>query len=409
MRWLQALSGLGLFLLVVQSAPAQGGILFTPHLSEYARQPLGTYTETTLIFSEIEKVYDRNGEVVELGRPFVPAGASTDTALALFKVLWVGNMFRDSGVPFLRDHPQFCRVITSLGYQQNTEQVAERGRLFGSQPGSNGLGDLYALCGIYGAEHRWGPAQFNGLLGVTLKEPIGQYDPDAMLNIGSNYRSVIPQFAFHANLYGRLLIDGTLAYQINSDNPNPAFGGTTPTRIADWFNAEINFAWKFSEKWFADIGYSFHKSMGRNHYDQVSINFKDQPIAPDALCDNLGLNRTVCDTPLLDSFYLEPRRGPYSDNGVSGTLLTAGIYYVYRSSSVLQLRVVQPVAGRGSQIDVVYDVCATSDCPGPPTQGGSGQNSIAEQVATLFGVQEAAATSASPYLELRLVYLFWAP
>lgn len=392
------------------AAPAWAGIIFTPHLSEYARQPDGTYTEATFIATEIEKIYDRDGRKVALGLPFVPAGASTDAGLVLFKALWVGNPFRDTRLPYLNNHSQFCRIIGGVGYQQNTEQIAGRVRLFGHRPGANGFTDLFGLCGIYTSEHRLGPLKFNGLFATTLKEPIGRYDTDAALNIGTNYRSVIPQFAFHGELFGRLIVDGTLAYQINSDNPHPSFGGTTPTRIADWRNAEINFAWKFTEHWFADVGFSYHDSVGPNGYDQVTVNFKDQPIAPDTACVSLGLDRAQCDSPALGQFYLQPRSGPYYDRGVMAKIITAGVYYIYRTSSVFQLRVAKPIAGRGGQINVTYDVCANADCPGADNTGnGVGDNSVSQLSPTLFGVQEAAATSASPFLELRFVYLFWAP
>lgn len=396
--------------LAVLPGAATAGILFTPHLSEYAIQPAGIFTETTLVFTEIEDVYDRDGNKVQIGRPFVPAGASTDAALALFKVLWVGNLFRDTGVPYLKDHAQFCRLIGGLGYQQNTEQIADRGRLFGARPGANGLIDLFALCGVYSPQWQWGPLKFNGLFATTLKEPIGRYDTDAMLNTGTNYRTVIPQLAFHGELFGRWFVDATAAYQFNGNNSRPSFGGTTPTRIADWINLEGNLAFKLSEHWFLDAGYSYHRSTGSNGYDRVTVNFKDQPVAPDTLCATLGLSRANCDSPALDSFYLAPRPGPYEDRGVKATLLSAGISYVYRSSSVLQFRVVKPISGRGGQFDVVYDVCGVSDCPGPDNNNtGSGDNAVSQVGATLFGVQEAAATSASPYAELRLVYLFWAP
>lgn len=408
MRRLPALI-VGLWL-ALGSGPALAGLLFTPHLSEYAIQEPGVYTESTLIYTEIGDVFDREGNKVKIGTPFVPAGATTQSGLALFKVLWVGNLFRDTGVPYLKDNPQFCRLIAGFGYQENTRQIADRGRLFGARPGSNGLSDLYGVCGVYTPQFRAGPLKFNGLVSTTLKEPTGQYDTDAMLNVGSGYRSVIPQLAFHGELFGRVYMDAILAYQFNGNNDSPSFGGTTPTGIADWWNAEANLAWKFSEHWFADIGYSFHKSVGNNRYDQVTVNFKDQPLAPDTLCAALGLGPTVCNTPVLDAFYVAPRRGPYEDRGVQSTLLSAGISYIYRSSSVLQFRLVKPVSGRGSQFDVVYDVCASSNCPGGDSNNnGVGDNAISQLNTTLFGVQEAAATSASPYAELRFVYLFWAP
>lgn len=404
-------------LLLTITGAAQAGIVFTPHVSEYGILPAGMYAEYTLIGTEIEAIYDKDGNKVRLGVPFVPAGDSTDAVLGLFKALWVGNVFRDSDIPYLNNHAQFCRAIGTVGYQQNTGAIANRTRLFNQRPGSNGLGDLFGLCGIYGSEHRWGPIKANGLFSTTVKFPIGRYDTRAALNTGTNYWSVIPQLAFHAEVYGRFYIDGTVAYQYNGNNDKPAFGGLTPTRIADLYNAEINVAYKFSEHWFADIGYSFRETLGPNKYDKVTINFEDQPLSPQSACDNTnnGVTRTgnmlgvalgptvpqqLCDNPLTDQFYLSPRPGPYQDNGVMGTLLTAGVSYVYRASTVVQARVAQPIAGRGSQIDVVFDVCATEGCTTPPTS---------QVTSRLFGVQEAAAVSASPYFELRLVHLFWAP
>lgn len=399
------------------TTPAWAGIVFTPHLSEYARLPAGQYTEFTLVTTEIEELYDRNGKKQQLGTPFVPAGDSTDAAIALFKSLWVGNVFRDSGVPFLDTHPQFCRLIGTLGYQQNTGAIARRARLFGAKPGGNGVGDLYGLCGVFGDEHQWGPLHINGLFGTTVKFPIGQYDQDGALNPGTHYWSYIPQLAWHADLWGRLIMDGTFAWQFNGDNDEPAFGGLTPTHIADWRNFELNLAWKFNEHWYADIGWGRRESVGSNRYDQVTVNFKDQPLAPETACAStnngtapvLGLlgidpliTPEICNSPLLDQFYLKPQPGPYSDRGIKGTLMTAGIYYIYRTSTVLQARIAQPISGRGSQIDAVFDVCTTANCESDPRP-------VSSTTTTLYGVQEAAAISASPYLELRMVYLFWAP
>ncbi|HEX4873112.1 MAG TPA: transporter [Nevskiaceae bacterium] len=399
--------------LLLAAGTARAGIVFTPHVSEYARLPAGQYSEFTLIGTQIESIYDRNGDEIELGVPFVPPGDSTDAFLALAKFLWIGNLFRDSDWGFLADRPQFCRLIGTVGYQQNTGAIAARARLFNQRPGANGLGDLFGLCGIYGLEHRWGPIKGNGLFATTVKIPVGRYDTQAALNTGTNYWSVIPQLAFHAEAWGRVYIDGTLAWQFNGDNDRPSFGGLTPTGIADVRNAEINIAWKFSEHWFADVGYSFRESVGPNQYDKVTINFEDQPLSPQSACDNTNngtnmltmgfgpvVSQELCDSPALDQFFLRPRPGPYRDLGVEGRLLTAGISYVYRASTVVQARIAQPVGGRGSQIDVLFDVCPDADCT--TTTG-------APLTSRLFGVQEAAAVSASPYLELRLVYLPWAP
>ena len=161
-------------LLLGCALPVQAGIVFQPHLSEYSKLPPGQYTEFGLVFTEIKEIYDPAGNTIRVGTPFVPPGASTDAVLGLYKSLWIGNMFRDTNVPYLKDHTQFCRVIATLQYQQNTEQIAARSRLFGLQPGANGFGDLFGLCGIYGDEHLWGPVKFSSLLATTVKAPVGR-------------------------------------------------------------------------------------------------------------------------------------------------------------------------------------------------------------------------------------------
>ena len=96
----------------------------------------------------------------------------------------------------------------------------------------------------------------------------------------------------------------------------------------------------------------------------------------------------------------------------TGTAVTAGLYYVYRTSSVLNLRVFMPVAGKGARFNVPLRVyTAVPDGQGGYTRGSEvpGPGGAPLSDADLFGVQEAAAISASPYLELRYVYLFWAP
>jgi hypothetical protein len=385
---------------------AQAGIIFTPHLSEYSKLPPGQYSEFMFVYTDIEDVYNREGKRVHAGAPFVPPGQSIQATLALMKFLWIGNVFRDTDLPVLNDHPQFCRVIGGLGWQQASRDVLERSRKFGLTSGGSGLVDLFGLCGIYGDEYRWGPVKANGLFATTVKFPIGRWDRQALLNTGTHYWSYIPQLALHAELWGRFFIDGTVSYQFNEDNDEPAYGGLTPTRVADWRTQEINLAFKWTEHWFTDVGFSHRESVGRNYYDEVTVNFKD-PVPAEEACSNtnsLGVELVDAATcASTNQFYLQPRDRPYADNGIYGDAVTVGAYYIYCTSSVINLRMFYPLAGRGSQIDVDFDVCASEPCgPGNNIRGGP-------LTTTLNGVQEAAAISASPYFEARFVYLFWAP
>ena len=396
---------LGALIALAPVAGARAGILFTPHVSEYARLAPGPYDEASLIYSRIEDVYDRDGRKTTLGAPFVPPGEHVDLAQLTLKWLWVGQPFRDSGLWFLSEREQFCRLIGTLGWQQASGAAVERSRRFGQNSGGSGMGDLFGLCGVYGREHRWGPLKFNGLGSVTVKAPIGSYETDSLLNVGTNYWSWIPQLALHAELFGRIYLDGTLAYQINGHNDDPAYGGLAPSDPADVRNAELNLAWKFSERWFADIGFSFRETVGANRYADVDIT-NTEPLPAEQACQTLSLDPAACAATSL--FFLRPQPGEYRDAGIEGHIVTAGIYHVYRSSSVLSLRALIPVDGRGGQIDVPFDLLIASPDLQRPGEFVPGPK-VLETTSTLNAVQEAASVSASPLIELRLVYLFWAP
>ena len=404
---LQGLIPALVLLVMCLAAPARAGVIFTPHVSEYARQAPGPYSDFSLTLSRIEDVYDRNGDKVPLGSPFVRPGEQLDVALLTYKALWVGHPFRDSGIFFLEDHELFCRAIFTLGWQQASAGVGERGRKFGFSSGASGPGDIFGLCGVYGKEHRWRALKFNGLFSNTVKFPVGRYDRDALVNTGTNYWTTIPQLGLHAEYAGRLYVDGTLAWQINGNNDDPAYGGLTPTRPADVRNAEVNLAWKFSEHWFADLGFSFRETVGRNRYDGVNV-ATAEPVEAEQACDTLGLDPVACSA--TRQFLLRSQPGSYSDDGIEGTIVTAGFNYVYRSSSVFTLRALIPVQGRGAQLDIPFDLYAAVPdplnpgrfvaSPGPP---------LLQTTSTLTAVQEAASVAASPLLELRFVYLFWSP
>lgn len=397
------------------SASAHASILFTPHLSEYSDLPRGAYADHTLIFTHITKVFDDSGNKISAGSPFVPEGEHIDAALMLFRYLWIGNLFENTKVPFLNDHKQIFRVIGTAGWQEASEAVTERSRLFGLTTGGNGFGDLFVLGGIYGHEHRFGPLKFNALLSVTQKFPTGEYDTRSLLNVGTHYWSTIPQIALHADLFGRLQFDGTAAYQLNGRNDTPAYGGMTPTEPANVYNLEGNLAWKFTEHWFVDFGAFFRASRGPNKFGNVIATFKD-PQPATTLCENPsgglipGLQIPPEQCALTNHFALIPFPGERQDKGIRQTYLSTSLYYIYRASSVIDFRVAYPINGRGSQFPMDYDVAVITPDGNKTVISNCAQpgDSVCQHV-KLNGVQEAAAVPAVPLFELRFVYLFWAP
>ena len=383
------------------ASSAQAAIVFTPHVSEYARLPRGSYVDTTLVHSAIDRIWDDSGNKVALGNTAIPPGESISATLVLGRYLWIGNLFENSGYRFLADRDQVLRVIGTAGRQSATGAINELSRDFDLSTRGSGLGDVFLLAGVYGREYHLGPLHGNGLYTLTVKAPVGSFQRDSLLNTGTRYWSVIPQLSHHQDWFGKLSIDATAAVQINSAASSTAYGGLTPSKPASVLNLETNFAWKFSERWFAEAGLSHYRSLGSNRFDEVSLNLADQPVPPTAACNTLLVPAAQCS--LLDAFFLAPVAGRYRDRGIRNSIATAGFTYIYRSSAVVSLRAALPVAGRGSQFTVPYHVCLQANCNADTELPG------ARQSARLSGVQEAAAISASPYFELRLVFLLFAP
>lgn len=385
--------------LIAACCNAQAGIIFTPHLSEYAELPRGQYVDHTLIYTHIDQVFNANGERVALAQPYIPPGESVDAALLLFRYLWIGNLFENTGIPYLDSHNQIFRVIGTAGWQQASGAITQRSREFGYHSNATGLGDIYVLGGFYGDKYRLGPVKANSLFATTLKLPVGQYDTRSLLNNGTHYSTVIPQIGVHADAWDRLIFDGTFAWQFNGRNDTPAFGGLTPTEPADLRNIELNLAWKFNEKWFVDFGWFHRESVGPNRYGKVTATFTD-PQPPVTACNAAGIPPAQCSA--ASFFQLVPVPGVRADRGTETTYLSTSLYYIYRSSSVVDFRVAWPIRGRGGEFMMDYDVALASDPTQTPIPG-------ARQTTSLGGVQEAASVPATPLFELRFVYLFWAP
>ncbi|MCX7059923.1 MAG: transporter [Gammaproteobacteria bacterium] len=393
-RWLAAAC-------IALSAPTQAAIVFTPHVSEYSVLPRGTYLDTTVVHASIDRIRDAEGNKVPLGNTAIPPGAAIDATLLLGRYLWIGNLFEDTSIPFLADHDQLLRVIGSAGRQSASGAINDLSRDFGLTSRGSGIGDLFLLAGVYGRQYHYGPLHGNGLYTLTVKAPVGSFQSDSLLNTGTRYWTVIPQLSHHQDWFGKLSIEATAAIQINSAASQTAYGGLTPSSPASVFNLETNFAWRFSERWFAEAGFTHFRSLGSNRFDDVSLNLVDQPVEPRTACNTLLVPAEQCS--LAMTFFLAPVPGSYRDRGIRNNIVTAGFTYIYRSSAVASLRAALPVAGRGSQFTVPYYVCASSPC------NADSELPNARQSARLNGVQEAAAVSASPYFELRFVFLLFAP
>ena len=381
---------------------ADAGLYYLPHMGEYGKVIPGQIGLFSLLNASYTEVWDRNGDKA----PIVNGGADINTVL--IGSAWVGNMFRDTDYTFLAKRPQICGFAIGAAQVQARGSVRETANSIGITGGNNGLGDLYMLCTIQDITRRWGEAKGHVQFSGTVKAPIGDYDTEALLQFATHYWTYIPQMSFHGE-WGQLILDGTLAYQFNERNDTPSAAGLTPTKPADWRNAAVNLGWKFTERWWADLGFSHNESVGSNEFGKMSVTLEDQPVPGTALCDLGGLTGLplggatlppeICNATSL--FFIAPRAGPYHDRGVLAQVATASLYYVYRNSMIVNLRVGQVVNGRGSQFDAVFDACASEPC-GP-------DNATAQATLVSNGVGESGAVVTQPFFELRFVFPFAAP
>lgn len=113
------------------------------------------------------------------------------------------------------------RVIDTAGRQSGSGAINDLSRQFDLSNSSSGIGDLCLLVGFYGEEYHWGPLHGNGLDTLTVKAPIGSYQQDSLLNIGTRYCSAYPQLSQHQDGFGKLSLDATAALQINGSNGRP--------------------------------------------------------------------------------------------------------------------------------------------------------------------------------------------
>lgn len=376
----------GLIAFWLSGGAANAGLVFLPHMGEYGKAVPGQYTGASLYYASYSDYYSRDEKVLHTIR----GGAEINTVF--LASAWVGNLFRDTDVPFLKDRPQICGMGIAFAKVQAYGSLREIAEFGGLAAGNNSYGDLLGLCTLQDITRTFGPVRGHIQLTGLVKFPIGDYDTGALFNLATNYWTYVPQLSLHADI-GHLVVDATAAHQFNENNDHPQADGGVPTRLADWRNTAINVGWKFTHRWWVDAGFAYNRSVGSNTYDQFDSKPARQPVAGSGFCGGLG-------PPCLATgeFFLGPRPGSYQDRGTFSKVVSASIYYVYRSSMIVNIRGARAIAGRGSQFDVIYDVCTT----GVDNCGPTVPHFEVPYVAT--GVGEAAAVVSEPFYELRFIF-----
>ena len=78
-------------------------------------------------------------------------------------------------------------------------------------------------------------------------------------------------------------------------------------------------------------------------------------------------------------------------------VVSASLYYTYRSSMIVNFRAAEAIAGRGSEFLATYDVCTSTPC-------GPSNADVGTFTFNATGVGEAASVVTQPFYELRFIF-----
>ena len=369
-------------------APAHAALTFLPHMGEYGKAVPGQYAGLALYHADYNSYYGRDEA------EFTQSDGGAGINSVFIASAWVGNLFRDTDIPLLSSRTQICALGFPVAQVQARGSIRTTAEAIGVSSGKNGIGDVIGSCTIQDVTRVLGPArghvQFTGL----VKFPIGDYDPNALYNFATNYWTYVPQLSLHADIT-KLVVDATVAYQFNGNNDDPFARGDVPTRPADWENAAINLGWKLSYRWWIDVGFAYNKTNGVKYYDKFHVQPAHQSVLFSAVCGGFP---SLCNA--TGTGYIETRQGPYEDGGMMSQVVSASVYYTYRSSLIVNFRVAEAIAGRGSQFTAYYDVCTQTPCDqNAPSKLPNSPFSF-----TAIGVGESASVVSQPFYELRFIF-----
>lgn len=154
-----------------------------------------------------------------------------------------------------------------LGFYGILPLVDLRVQMAGERDHRSGLGDmmLAPMLGWHNGSHHWIAALENIL-------PTGDYDADRLANIGKNYYTFRPIFAYSYNHAG-WDISTKMAYSFNTENND------TDYQSGQYFSADYSLGYQvFPYVSIAVQGYVF-KRMSDDKKDGVDIGFRGQSIA----------------------------------------------------------------------------------------------------------------------------------
>lgn len=313
-------------------------------LGRYLSKYPGMYASVQVSRDPRDSVFDQSGEKIDGVLPTYGAGNEFAETRGTLALEWHFPWFETAGIPLVSDRLWSARA--TLGYARLETQgpiedaVAEQD---GVAKG-DGLTDIDLAFGpvLYGSRD-WRTRKttpLSLLLLFNLGLPVGERDPDAPNNVGSNVFSYGATLGGHAQVSGWLL-DAGLAWRGYARNHEPAFGAQEPAQRGDDFVFDATLARRLLRDLYLSV--SWHqRSGGDNQYSELRYSANPPPPS----------------LPIYETF---PDPGNFHDGGTRLSQLAVGLHGYLGQRLLLSLDYVMPQSGRSGGFDLPY-LEQLSDC-----------------------------------------------
>jgi hypothetical protein len=217
-----------------------------------ALPPPGTYFLNYLDFYNSHQLNGNNGKAIHAVIP------------------GVGNIGFNLAV--IAETPRFVHVSTIkiLGGDLIGHVIVpllnEHASVFGTSQTKTGVGDITAGMGI-----AWHPSQnFHHVFGLDVVAPTGQYNKNDLVNIGRNYYSINPNWAFTYRANNGFEASAILKYFINTVNAETHYVS------GQEFNADYLVGWHYQKWGFGANGFFRYQTTNDTLNGHDVDNFKAQ-------------------------------------------------------------------------------------------------------------------------------------
>lgn len=103
---------------------------------------------------------------------------------------------------------------------------------------------------------------------IQITAPLGEYDPDRLINLGTNHWSIKPDIGF-SKVLGKFIVDFTAGVTIYADNDD--FYGGQHRELEPIYSMQSNVSYNFGGGMWTALGYTYYKG-GRTTIDGVINN-----------------------------------------------------------------------------------------------------------------------------------------